>query len=324
MADMNVPADPTLPPPPPTPARTRQPLFWPVVLIGAGVVALLFNAGWLDWDKVARLYQLWPLLLIALGVAIIFRGRLPRRLLSLFGAILLILVVVAVAGGIAAIPAALVRSTGPVVTSHFSAPTGEVSAPHLDLSAGAAKITVRAGATGGDLYLATIQAPSDEKPEVTVDAATSTLHVNLPGRSGFHWGTVNDHRTVDLTLDDQLPWVIGLSTGASQTNLDLSGLKVSSVAVESGASSVQLTLPKPAGTVPVSVSGGAMHLTIQRPAGSSIRVSSSGGATSLDVDGNHYGGLFHDGQAFASPDYATSTDRYDISIESGASSISVS
>ena len=111
MADMNPPADPSVPPP--APAPVRRPLFWPVVLIGIGVVALLFNTGWLDWDKVARLYRLWPLLLIALGVAILFRGRLPGRLANLFGAVLLVLVVVAVGGGIAAIPGAFVGSSGP-------------------------------------------------------------------------------------------------------------------------------------------------------------------------------------------------------------------
>jgi len=322
MADMNVPADPALPPS--SPSRDRRPLFWPVVLIGLGVVALLFNVGWLDWDKVARLYRLWPILLIALGVAILLRGRLPGRLASIFGAVLLILVLVAVGGGIAAVPGTLAGASGPVVTSRFSAPTGEVSTPHLQLSAGAAQITVRAGSIGADLYQATIQAPSDEKPEASVDAATSTLTVNLPGRSGLHWGTVNDRRSVDLILNDQLPWVVALSTGAAQTSLDLSNLKVSSVTVESGASSVKMMLPKPTGTVPIRVSGGAMHLSIQRPAGTPIRVSASGGATSLDVDGNNFGGLFQRGQVYASADYSTSADRYDINVESGASNIQIS
>jgi Domain of unknown function (DUF5668) len=329
MADVNPPPDPAIPPPDPalppyTPPRVRRPLFWPVVLIGIGVAALLFNTGWLDWDRVAQVFRFWPLLLIALGLGIMFRGRLPGRLANLFGAVLLILVVIAVGGGIAAIPGAFVDSSGPVLTSHFSAPAGELTAPHLDLSAGAAQINVRAGSIGGDLYQATIQSPSDEKPEVTVDTVSSTLRVNLPGRTGFHWGNTNDHRTVDLILNDQLPWVVGLATGASQTTLDLSGTKVTSVTVESGASSVKLTLPKPDATVPVSVSGGAMHLAVQRPAGVPVRVSSSGGATSLDVDGNHFGGLFQQGQDYVSPDYSSATGRYDISIESGASSIQIS
>jgi hypothetical protein len=322
MADMNPLIDSSYTPPTPTPARRS--LFWPVVLIGVGLVALLFNTGWLDWDKVAQLYRLWPLLLIALGVAILFRGRLPAWLTSLFIAVLVLLVVIAVGGALAGIPRALSGSSGPVVTTHFSAATGEVATPHLDLSAGAAQVSVHGGATGGDLYRATIETPSDEKPQVTLDSATGTLHVNLPGRSGFQWGNVSDHRSVDLTLNDQLPWVIGLNSGASQASFDLSGLKVSSVSIESGASSVKLTLPKPVGTVPVTVSGGAMHLVIQRPTGSPVRVSSSGGASSLDVDGHHFGGLFQEGEAYTSPDYSTATDRYDISIESGASSISIS
>ncbi|MDQ6918382.1 MAG: DUF5668 domain-containing protein [Candidatus Dormibacteraeota bacterium] len=323
---MTPPADPALPPPlpSPTPVVTDRPLFWPIVLIGIGVVALLFNTGWLDWEKVARLYRLWPLLLIVLGIAILFRGRLPRRLASLFAAVLLIVAVLAIGGALAALPQAFEGSSTPTETSHFAAATGEITAPHLDLSAGAAQIKVHAGPTGGDLYRATIESPTDEKPHVGLNAGTSTLSVHLPGRTGFHWGNQNDHRTVDLTLNDQLSWAIGLNTGASQTSLGLSGMKISSVSLASGASSVKLLLPKPSGTVPVDVSGGAMHLVIQRAAGTPIRVSSNGGASSLDVDGNHYGGLFHQGQAYASPDYSTATDRYEINIDSGASSIGIS
>src|ERR1700694_1608166 len=209
MADLTPPADPSYLPPPPN--RARQSLFWPVVLIGVGVVALLFNTGWLDWDKVARLFQLWPLLLIALGLAIIFRGRLPARLMSLFGAILVILLVIALGGAIAGIPRAFSGSSGPVVTSHFSAAAGEGTAPPPHLSPRAPHINTHPRSTGVYPYRPTIETPSDEKPQVTLDTTTGTLHVNLPGRSGFRWGTVNDHRSVDLTLDDQLPWAIGLN-----------------------------------------------------------------------------------------------------------------
>jgi len=322
MADMNLPPDPAYPASPPP--QSRLPLFWPVVLIGVGAFALLFNLGWLNWHEVSRLYRLWPLFLIAAGIGIMFRGRLPARLSNLFGAVLLVLVLLAIGGALAALPNSLSGSTGPLVTTHRAAPAGEVAAPHLNLTADAAQVTVRGGPTGGDLYRATFQSPADEKPEVTLDSTSGALDVNLPGRPGFHWGPEDDHRSVDLTLDDQLPWAISLHTGASQSNVDLSALKASSVTIESGASSAKLTLPKPTGTVPVSVSGGAMHLDIHRPAGTPIRVSSSGGATSLNVDGQHFGGLFNDGQDYASPGYSAATDRFDISIESGASSIQIS
>ena len=77
MADINLPSSPPLPPP--APSRIRRPLLGPLALIVVGGIALLVNLGLLDWERVARLLSLWPLLLIALGVGIMFRDRLPRR-----------------------------------------------------------------------------------------------------------------------------------------------------------------------------------------------------------------------------------------------------
>lgn len=48
----------------------RHELFWPAVLIVAGLYFLFRNLGWLDWLR-ADLF--WPLVLIAVGVWLILR-----------------------------------------------------------------------------------------------------------------------------------------------------------------------------------------------------------------------------------------------------------
>jgi hypothetical protein len=48
----------------------RHDLFWPALLVLAGVYFLLHNLGLLDWLK-ADIF--WPLVLIALGVWLIAR-----------------------------------------------------------------------------------------------------------------------------------------------------------------------------------------------------------------------------------------------------------
>ena len=48
----------------------RHQLFWPVVLIVAGVYFLLNNLGWLWW---LRADIFWPIVLIAIGVWLIAR-----------------------------------------------------------------------------------------------------------------------------------------------------------------------------------------------------------------------------------------------------------
>jgi hypothetical protein len=52
-------------------------LFWPFLMIGAGVTAVLYQLNWLPADNLWRLLNLWPLLLIVAGVGILLRNRSP-------------------------------------------------------------------------------------------------------------------------------------------------------------------------------------------------------------------------------------------------------
>ena len=57
-------------------------LGWGVFLILAGAIPLLVRSGYLDADQVGRLWQLWPLILVGIGVGLILgrtRVRLRRR-----------------------------------------------------------------------------------------------------------------------------------------------------------------------------------------------------------------------------------------------------
>src|SRR5690242_11383019 len=69
----------------------RTPLVGPLLLIGAGLVFLLINMGVLDEGVWVQLLQLWPLLLIAIGLDLLIGRRNP-------GLSLLIVLVVLCAG----------------------------------------------------------------------------------------------------------------------------------------------------------------------------------------------------------------------------------
>ena len=68
----------TTPVPPSDPGRrSRRGLFWPLVLIGIGLVALLANYGVITGLSIASILALWPVLLILLGIDIAFARRWP-------------------------------------------------------------------------------------------------------------------------------------------------------------------------------------------------------------------------------------------------------
>ena len=55
-------------------ART---LFWPFILIAAGVIWVLVNVGVIAQGNLWALTYYWPFLLIALGLGLILRTRWP-------------------------------------------------------------------------------------------------------------------------------------------------------------------------------------------------------------------------------------------------------
>ena len=53
----------------------REAIAWPILLIGAGTFLLLNNFGPQSWISWTQLIQLWPILLIAFGIDLVFKGE---------------------------------------------------------------------------------------------------------------------------------------------------------------------------------------------------------------------------------------------------------
>jgi hypothetical protein len=53
----------------------RADLFWPVVMTGVGAITSLAYMGWLPEENLLMAVNLWPVLLIAAGLGILFGGR---------------------------------------------------------------------------------------------------------------------------------------------------------------------------------------------------------------------------------------------------------
>ena len=62
----------------PEPARRKPGLVGPTILIAMGVIFLLNNLGLVSWDIWGTLLQLWPILLIALGLDMLVGRRRAR------------------------------------------------------------------------------------------------------------------------------------------------------------------------------------------------------------------------------------------------------
>jgi hypothetical protein len=295
--------------------RTRGLLF-PLVLIGIGVIVLLANTGVLSQDALQRLADLWPLLLVILGLQLILNHTLPRQQATLVGMGAAAVIVVAAVLYATLAPAS---SLGGARQADLTERLGGLSAATLDTDYSGATMEVQAGSLDNLLYKAHVDYPGGENPPTfSLDHETGTLSIReSDGFSAFHlFGSNRQH--ILITLTDTIPWTIRIGGGAANIRLDLRNLQLSKVEIEGGASRVDAQLPAPKGTVVLTVGGGASDLTLRAPAETQWRVSVSGGASAITINRATTATLGGDFQQ-ESPGYASASNRYEISISGGAS-----
>lgn len=293
--------------------RTRN-LLLPLGLIAIGALILLANLGILSTDALRRLADLWPLLLIIVGVQLILNHILPRPQATAIGLGVAAVIVIAAIAYAAAAP----RTAEGTQRVNSSQPIGGLSAGVLDLSYSAASITLDGADTGTDLYRATIDYPGGENPPtVSVDQQTGTVSITDNSNFGsFHFFGSNN-RKLDIKLSSRIPWTIRLSGGASGLHFDLRQLQLTHLEISGGASSVNGQLGAAKGTVGVNISGGASNVSLHLPSGSQWSVALDGGVSSVSIDGQGSGGL--GSLSKQSSGYTGASDRFDIRVSGGVS-----
>jgi len=288
--------------------------FWPAVLILVGVVALLVNIGWISAERLYLLFNLWPLILIVFGLELIVR-RTMRGASSDIAAILII--ALAVAGAAAYVVAAPNPATAGVLDS--SSPIAGVEQASLEIDAGSANITVSGSpAVETELYRAHIEY-SGPKPGISFDHSTGLVRVSQTGGS---FPFFQSRRfVVDIKLNQHVPWSITENSGATTSTLNLSGVQVGSINVNTGASRSDITLGEPSGIVPVTINGGSLTVHVHRPKGTGASVAIAGGAVNLIADGKQLHAIGN--LTFQSKDFATEGDGYRVEINGGACNVTL-
>ena len=125
-----------------------------------------------------------------------------------------------------------------------------------------------------------------------------------------------------MVLNAAVTWSLDLAGGTQLTKADLRGGKVAGIAVMAGSAVLDLSLPRPAGTLPLLLAGGVSQFLLSLPGGVPVQVTVGGGASSVSVDGQELTGIAG-GTVLTPPGWATATSRFDIDATSGFSQLTV-
>jgi hypothetical protein len=128
---------------------------------------------------------------------------------------------------------------------------------------------------------------------------------------------------VRVVLDSAVTWSLDLAGGTELSRVDLRGGKVGGIAVMSGSDVLDVTLPRPAGTLPFLLAGGVSQFLLSLPGGVPAQVTVGGGASFVSVDDQNLTGVAG-GTVLTPPGWATATSRFAIDATSGFSRLTVS
>ncbi len=184
----------------------------------------------------------------------------------------------------------------------------------LEVVSGATTLSVGTGDLGGSLLRAWTPASSGTRPVLTGRGPAVLLRLESAGHGG--------PATVHVLLNPHVIWRLVLAGGTSRTTVSLGRGRVSGVDLAAGTSVIRMTLPRPGGTVPVVLAGGASQALLSLPAGIPARLRLIGGAGFATLAGHTYTGVAG-GTVLTAAGWARAASRYDIEAPAGVSAISV-
>lgn len=121
----------------------------------------------------------------------------------------------------------------------------------------------------------------------------------------------------ELELNPRRPWRFKVQAPTWNTVLDLAGLDVREIHVDSGAANLECFLPMPRGVVPIHLASGVVHVAIHRPRAAAVIAVAHTGAVKLKLDDYSTRVAVLDVHWQSAESIGGAPDRYELDISGG-------
>lgn len=261
----------------------RDYLFWGSVFILLGILFFIHSTGTFGDFDVWGLF--WPILFILLGCFILFNHLLRLK----------------------------------TEIQHITIPLSDSDRALIQFDHGAGRLNVKAGQDQDELVSGNFGGV-----EFTQDVIERQMNICL--KMPLRWFPVfwlpgiTVSNTWNVYLKRDFPLILIINTGANETNLDLSNLKVEKVVLKTGASSTNLQLPNNAGYTALTIDSGVASVDVHIPENVSARIRTDVGLASININRIRFPKRRNE---YISDNYDLSENKVEIDISGGISAISV-
>jgi len=247
------------------------------ILIAAGVVLLLNTTGYLFWSVWLRIFSLWPIALIAIGIELLFK----KTRLSFITILSPLLFLAAILG-----PAFFYESD---LGKIYRASRAYHWSEELDSTVTEANATIRLNAgnlvvsSGTDEFISAELDYFKRRPLIIYEHTdldgSATVKIRDRERKWFEWSfskarfwSAWEKKRWEIRLTDLIPIDLRIYVKASQADLDFSDLKIRDFDLEAKASQVNIRIGNWVDEVTARIESKASKLSVSLPEDMGLRI----------------------------------------------------
>lgn len=278
-----------------------------LIFITIGIFLLLTNLGLINYDVFYSLTNLWPLLLIVIGVNVIFRNN---KVISYITWVLFFIVLIVYGVYTQSNSGFTELSTENLIMERKT----ETNYAKLDLDLGASRLGINS--TDNDLLSADLKGRRLDYKE-QYSNGNEKVDISFESR-GFNINNLQSHdATYDFYLNSNVIWDLEFDLGALSGELNLENIPVRSMDLDSGAASLTLILGDKH-DLDFSINSGASSIDLIIPRGVGLRIDLDSGLTSSNIDDL---GLIDKGDYYTTPNFESADVKINMDIDMGVGKI---
>jgi hypothetical protein len=300
---------PTTPTPRPSDRGPFDRAVWPYLLIGAGVLLLLVNVGWLSLFTLGSLFAAWPVVLIAVGADLLTGGRWRRP------------IVVAAAVVVLLWWWLVPRGTATAATVDVGHRLDGARSAEIVLRLGVGEAEIEADADAGTLVAGSILTAPGEAIAQSESNVGGTARVEIAARSSGSVSVMGgDRRRWDLSITREVPLDLRIQAGVGRAEIDLRDARLSSFTYTAGVGETIVELSERGG-YRAELDLGVGATTVRIPQEVEARVTIRTGLGRANVAGT----FDRSGDVYTTPGYANAapSDRIELSVRGGVGAVTV-
>ncbi len=297
----------------------RQPvsLFWPLLLVGLGLLLLLQNFGRLPPEVWGALVPLWPVLLVVLGLDMLLGRR------SWWGGVVVAVIgALIVAGALIWADLRAVTLKGGQTRALIQTPLGAQSAV-VSVDVGLGELDVSALGPSLSLMEGTVVSGGADGVSQSYSLQGGVGRLALSQRQNallapFLAGQSAGTTRWTIRLSQSLPLEVDIRTGVGKANLDLSALRLSRLDLRTGLGQTFVSFPAGGATV-AKIQAGLGDVTLTLPPDLPARITVTSGFANVHMPAR----FARQDKVYTTAGFAATGAYLDLEVEAGLGTVTV-